>query len=77
MYSLLEQHNDGSWWYHPGWTFKSEKEAEEKFKKSFWWDEKRPHKIIRHTVPIEQDYSTCTWDFHTFWFGGVVVCEID
>ena len=77
MYSLLEQHNDGSLWYHPGWTFDTKEQAEEKFKKSFWFDENRPHMIIEHDEPIFQDYSTCTRDGKTFEFAGYTECTIE
>ena len=60
MFSLLEQHNDGSWWYHPGCTYNTREEAEERFKKSFWWDLTRPHFVFEHTEPLPQDCSTCT-----------------
>ena len=35
MYSLLEQHKDGSWWYHPGDTFETEAEVEQCFQETF------------------------------------------
>lgn len=70
MYSVLEQHNGGSWWYHPGFTHDSYKEAEEHFEKSFWWDKSRPHRIIEHTKPFPQR-TLCTFDFVSFGFGGV------
>lgn len=76
MYSLLEQHNDGSWWYHPGNTYNSPEEAEEAFKKIFWWDLDRPHKVIKHTGPLFQEHSSCTKDFNTFEFAGLTVCTL-
>ena len=70
MYSLLEQHNDRSWWYHPGCTYKTEKEAEEAFKKRFWWDLERPYKIISHSIAFPQDFSRCTFDMVHYNFAG-------
>ena len=35
LYSLLEQHKDGSWWYHPGFTFDTPEEAEQCFRENF------------------------------------------
>ena len=70
MYSLIEQHKNGSWWYHPGHTFATREEAEECFKRSFWWDLDRPHDIIEHDEPLFQEYSTYTTDGKTFGFCG-------
>ena len=70
MYSLLEQHNDGSWWYHPGCTTDKKEEAEELFRKMFWWDLDRPHTVIEHKLPLPQDISRCTRDFKTYDFAG-------
>lgn len=75
LYSLLEKHNDGTWWYHPGCTFDSQQAAEDAFKKMFWWDLSRPHKIFEHRKPLFQEYSTCTKDFKTFEFGGEIKWE--
>jgi len=70
MYSFLEQHNDGSWWYHPGCTYETEGKAKQGFKKMFWWDLDRPHKIISHSIPFPQDISRCTFDMVHFNFAG-------
>ena len=77
MFSLLEQHKDGSWWYHPGKTFDSPEDVETAFKESFWWDLSRPHMVFEHSKPLPQKYSTCTWDFKNFNFQGVVEWEGD
>ena len=77
MYSLLEQHNDGSWWYHPRCTYETEEKAEEGFRKEFWWDLERPHKIIQHNKPFPQGYSRCTRDFIHFGFGGIIDFELE
>lgn len=76
MYSLLEQHKDGSWWYHPGHTFDTEEEVEACFQRSFWWDLTRPHKAFKHDKPLFQEYSTCTTDGgETFRFAGAILWE--
>lgn len=62
MYSLLEQHTDGSLWYHPGFTFDTQEEAEAFFPKAFWWDLDRPHCVFEHDKPLPQDCATCTQD---------------
>lgn len=73
MYSLLEQHNDGSWWYHPGDTFDTEAEVEECFRETFGhFDPDRPHMAFNHQEPMFQEHATCTTDFNTFEFFGVI-----
>ena len=73
MYSLLEQHKDGSWWYHPGDTFETEEEVEQRFQERFGhYDPKRPHRTFKHYEPLCQDYATCTRDFKVFEFGGMI-----
>ena len=51
MYSYLEKHNDGSWWYHKE-SYATKEEAENSFNKSFWWDKNREHVIIKHYKPL-------------------------
>lgn len=70
LYSLLEQHKDGSWWYHPGFTFNSPEEVEECFKKHF--DDSRPHMVFEHEEPMFQKHSTSSYDLKTFDFGGLL-----
>lgn len=70
LYSLLEQHKDGSWWYHPGFTFNSPEEVEEFFKKHF--DDSRPHMVFEHEEPMFQKHSTSSYDLKTFDFGGLI-----
>lgn len=73
MFSLLEQHKDGSWWYHPGATFETEEEVEKYFQETFGtYDPDRPHMTFEHDEPMFQEYSTCTFDFKTFHFGGMI-----
>ena len=74
MYSLLEQHIDGSWWYHPGDTFETEEEVENAFRKRFWWDLERPHRSFKHDKPLLQEHSTCLMrNGEAFGFGGMVL----
>lgn len=50
-YDFVEQHSDGSWWYHGGWkdnNFCTKKEAEESFRQRLWWDLERPFCILKH-----------------------------
>jgi hypothetical protein len=75
MFSLLEQHIDGTWWYHPGTTFNTPEEVDGAFKRIFWWDLSRPHMVFEHKTPLYQKYSTCTLDFKKFSHLGVVVWE--
>lgn len=73
MYSLLEQHVDGSWWYHPGYTFETEEEVEQCFQQAYGhWAPDRPHRTFKHDEPLFQEYSTCTCDFKVFEFGGMI-----
>lgn len=71
MYSLLEQHNDGWWWYHPGTTFDTPEEVIECFDNMFWWDRNRPHKVFEHSIPFPQKHSICSKNFKVFEFGGL------
>ena len=73
MFSLLEQHKDGAWWYHPGDTFKTEAEVDRRFQETFGqFDPERPHRTFEHEEPMFQEFSTCTFDFKTFEFGGKI-----
>ena len=72
LYSLIEQHKDGSWWYHPGDTFNTPEEVETCFKETFWWDLERPHKVFEHEEPMYQEHSTCSFDLKKFDFAGFV-----
>lgn len=75
MYSILEQHVDGSWWYHPGCTFSTQEEAAlraasfgKPYTPGFYIS--RPFRILAHTKPFPQDMSRCTHDFVHFDFAG-------
>ena len=72
MYSLLEQHKDGSWWYHPGDTFETEEEVEQRYQETFGLYDPRPHRVFKHDEPLCQDYATDTFDFKVFEFGGMI-----
>lgn len=63
-YSLLEQHVDGAWWYHPGLTVNKAEMVEEVFKDRFI---DRPKKIIHHETPLYQTESTYTIDMKHFY----------
>ena len=78
MFSLLEQHIDGTWWYHPRprSTFDTPEEVEEAFKKIFWWDLSRLHMVFEHSKPLFQRYSTYTRDFKVFLFDDIIRWEI-
>ena len=56
LYSVLEQHADGSWWYHPGFTRETRAEAELKSAHSIWWDLERPrsHRTTRSARPTSR-----------------------
>lgn len=71
LYSLLEQHKDGSWWYHPGFTFDTPEEADQCFRENFPNDP-RPHKVFEHEEPMFQEFSTSSYDLKTFDFGGLI-----
>lgn len=73
MVSIVEQHKDGSWWYHPGQTWDSREEAEEGYKK-FWgkYHPERPVQFFEHDEPMYQRCATCTFDFKVFHFGGMI-----
>ena len=66
-FSVIEQHFDGCWWYHPRLTFDSKENAEEGFKKHFWWDLERPHKIIEHIEPFPQKYGWYSTDLEKWY----------
>jgi len=75
-YSLLEQHNDGSWWYH-GNTFDTWGEADDYRRRWIWWDEKRNKQIIGHDDDLPKE-TLYTYDLNHFYTvgGGDPVCTI-
>lgn len=77
-FSALEQHNDGSWWYH-GDTFGSRMEAEQFLKEWIWWDKDRKKEIVQHQLPFPGSGRRSYWtrDFRQFYnVGGREVCRI-
>ena len=73
MFSILEQHNDGSWWYHIGKTYDTRDEAETKGHELFGGEsflKPRPYKVIEHTKPFPQDMARCSFDCVHFHFAG-------
>lgn len=75
FYSVLEKHNDNSWWYHKGWTFNSKEEAETFAKdlKDLEWF-KRPTRIYEHDEPLI-DESMEYLESDTFGFAGLICWE--
>lgn len=71
LYTPLEQHTDGAWWYHPNTTYNSRDKAEKAFEELFWWD-RRPFLILKHKQPFSQDKSLYTTDFINFYFAGIL-----
>lgn len=64
---LIEQHVDKSWWYHPQFNpYNSIKEAEKGFKKQFWYELDRPHRVIETTSVLPKK-TLCSWDCEE-WF---------
>lgn len=76
LFSCLERHNDGSFWYH-GNTFNSHEQAEIFLKSWIPWDPNRKKLIIEHATPITTYFGVCyTYDFRKFEYGGITVCTI-
>lgn len=72
IYSVLEQHIDGAWWYHPGYSYDTEEKAKQEadaFSKRF---DNRPTMVFSHEAPLPQKHSTCTRNFKTFGIAGGV-----
>ena len=68
IFSVLEEHIDGSIWYHPGWSCKSEEEAKALMKhkhgQDLWKD--RTMVCFTHTKPFHQDRAVWTIDLYNF-----------
>ena len=74
MFSALEQHKDGAWWYH-GDTFETEAEAKEFIEGWIWWDANRPKFYFEHEKPLPKK-SCCTKDgCRTFEFAGKILWD--
>ena len=52
MYSVLEQHKNGEWWYHRGACFDTIEEAENWATDRQWMLETRPVCIVKSTLPF-------------------------
>ena len=62
MYIFVERHNDGSWWWHSYMGYaQSEEEAEEIFSRFFWYDIKRPHKILAVENHFPESGKDTSW----------------
>lgn len=76
MFSFLEQHNDGSWWYEPRLhaTFETKEEVDKYFQNVWarYVDPNRPYMAFEHEEPLYQVHATCTQDFKVFEFGGLI-----
>lgn len=72
LYSVLEQHLDGSWWYHLGWTFETREAAEQKIREGLWFDPQRPMRLFEHHRPFPQDHGRYTRDLKTFGIAGYI-----
>lgn len=67
-YIYVEQHTNGDWWYHPrkeGY-YRTKRLAEKSFRRSFWWDLDRPHKIleVNNKFPIGYQGDYNSWYSH-------------
>lgn len=75
-YSVLEQHNDGTWWHHMGYTFNSREEAEEKVKDFNDVFPNRPTWIYEHNIEMPQNESLAYMGNGKFGFGGLIKCKV-
>lgn len=74
LYSCVEQHCDGSWWYH-GNTFESREEAGNFLDDWIPWDANRHKMIFTHEKPLP-DETCCTKDGgETFEFAGLILWD--
>ena len=77
MFSFIEQHIDGSWWYEPQMhaTFDTKEDVDKYFQNVFakYVDSERPYKAFEHNTPLYQEHATCTFDFKVFSFGGIIL----
>lgn len=74
LYSVLERHNDGSYWHH-GKTFNTREEAEKFMADWIPWDPQRGKRIIEHQKPLPNE-PCCTFDFKNFGFAGEIYCTL-
>lgn len=76
IYSLLEQHYDGSWWYHKGASYDTLDRALIAIPNYIKWDETRGKVIFCHDEPLPQR-SCYTFDFKNFAFCGQILWAED
>ena len=68
IFSILEEHIDGSMWYHPDWSFEHEEAAinflQAKKQQDYWSD--RYMEIFIHSQPLPQKsvWTRDGIDFH-------------
>ena len=74
LYSALEQHCDGSWWFH-GDTFTSREEAGRFLPGWIGWDENRHKKIFYHEKPLPREECYTIDDGETFEFAGITLWD--
>lgn len=73
MFSILEQHKDGSWWYHIGETYDTREKAETEGQELYGSGKyltPRPYKVIEHTKPFPQDLDRHSFDCIHFYSAG-------
>ena len=79
-YTTLEQHKDGAWWYHPGWTSEKWLGAASRAGRFSRRHEGRPTAVIEHTGDFPEDQSCCTRELVTgpvtFGFAGEPLAEV-
>ena len=68
IFSILEEHTDGSMWYHTGWSFDNNEAAvnfiQAKKQQDFWSD--RHMEIFTHDKPLPQNKALWTIDSENF-----------
>lgn len=75
LYSVLEQHECGNWWYHRGWTFPIQEEAQYKADQFFSHHQDQPTIVLKHRGCIV--FPPCfTTDFRDLYFAGRKICSV-
>ena len=59
-FTALEQHTDGAWWYHPGWSFDNFDQAADRAVRFSARHENRPVTVIEHAGELPARQSCCT-----------------
>ena len=79
-FTVLEQHNDGAWWYHPRWSFDNFDQAADYAVDFSARHENRPVTVIEHTGELP-DRSCCTrktsYGLAAFDFAGGILARIN